>query len=37
MYDVSTLDFAQVCAVFIKLAERSKQYFTECPVVNSRK
>ena len=37
MYDVSTLDFAQVCAVFIKLAERAEQYFAECPVANSRK
>lgn len=37
MYDVSTLDFTQVCAVFIKLVECAEQYFTECPVVNSRK
>jgi len=29
MYDVSTLDFAQVCAVFIKLAECAEQYFSE--------
>ena len=37
IYDVSTLDFAQTCAVFIKLAERAEQYFSERPVVNSRK
>lgn len=37
IYDVSALDFAQTCAVFIKLAERAEQYFSERPVVNSRK